>query len=178
MPLPRILLFIKPKRNFKMANNCFNFIEIFGSQKAIQIIKNHLSTDKYDDHISLVGIGDVADDATSLEISVESKWAPPREFLQNLSADYKLLIDCEYDEWGSDIAGKFGFDKGELVFNLEFRYLEGKYHFEDWSDFLESEAIPRLDDCESFNEFMDMFYFVNAQDHAELVEIYREHVTK
>jgi hypothetical protein len=25
---------------------------------------------------------------------------------------------------------------------------------------------------------MEMFHFVNAKEHAELVEIYREHVTK
>ena len=161
-----------------MANNFFNYIQVFGSESGMKMFHGNLIKDRYEDDFSVVGLGDYGTDPTSLEFSAESKWSPPKELLQSLSADYKLLIECEYDEWGSDIAGKFGFDKGELVFNLEFRYLEGKYHFEDWSDFLESEAIPRLDDCESFNEFMDMFYFIDAKEHAELVEIYREHVTK
>ena len=160
-----------------MANNCVNFIQLFGSEKSIQIISKHLSTDKFDDHISVVGLSDISDDGTSLDISAYSKWSPPKEFLQSLSSDYNLVIECEYDEWGSDIAGKFAYDHGKLVMNIEFNYLEGKYHFMEWNDFLECEAIPRLDDCESFNEFMDMFHFVNTKEHAELVEIYREHVT-
>jgi hypothetical protein len=161
-----------------MANNCFNYIQVFGSEKGMRMFYDNLLKNRYEDEFVVVGLGDFSKDPTSLEFSAESRWSPPKDKLQSLSKDYSLVIECEYDEWGSDIAGKFGFDKGELVFNLEFTYLEGKYHFEEWSDFLESEAIPRLDDCESFNEFMDMFYFVNADEHAELVEIYREHVTK
>ena len=161
-----------------MANNCFNYIQVFGSEKGMKMFYDNLLKNRYEDEFVVVGISDFSKDPTNLEFSAESKWSPPKDKLQSLSKDYNLVIECEYDEWGSDIAGKFGFDKGELVFNLEFGYLEGKYHFEEWNDFLESEAIPRLDDCESFNEFMDMFHFVNAKEHAELVEIYREHVTR
>lgn len=161
-----------------MANNCFNYIQVFGSENGMKMFYSNLIKDRYEDDFSVVGISDFSKDPTSLEFSAESRWSPPKEILQAISSDYGLVVECEYDEWGSDIAGKFGFDKGELVFNLEFGYLEGKYHFMDWNEFLECEAIPRLDDCESFNEFMDMFDFVDAKEHAELVEIYREHVTK
>ena len=161
-----------------MANNCFNYIQAFGSERGMGMFYDNLIKNRYQNHFEVVGLSDFSKDPTSLEFSAESRWSPPKEKLQSLSKDYNLVIECEYDEWGSDIAGKFGFDKGKLVFNLEFGYLEGRYHFLEWSDFLESEAIPRLDDCESFNEFIGMFDFVSADEHAELVEIYREHVTK
>jgi hypothetical protein len=161
-----------------MANNCFNYIQAFGSERGMGMFYGNLIKGTYEDDFILFGLGDFSKDPTSLDFSAESRWSPPKEKLQSLSKDYNLVIECEYDELGSDIAGKFGFDKGELVFNLEFTYLEGKYHFMEWSDFLECDAIPRLDDCESFNEFMDMFDFVNADQHAELVEIYKEYVTR
>lgn len=161
-----------------MANTCFNYIQTFGSERGMGMFYNNLIKGEYKNHFEVVGLGDFSKDPTSLEFSAESRWSPPKEILQSLSDDYNLVIECEYDEWGSDIAGKFAFDKGKLVMNLEFGYLEGRYHFLEWSDFLECEAVPRLDDCESLNEFIDMFDFVDEKEHAELVEIYRKHVTK
>lgn len=155
-----------------MANICYNYIQAFGSERGMAML--YLNLDKYDDEFSVVSISDFAKDPTNLEFSAESKWEPPRGRLQKLSSDYNLVIECEYDEVGSDIAGKFGFDKGELVFNLEFCYLEGKYHLMDWADFIESEVIPRLRESESLNDFIEPFDFLTAKDHEEIVEIYRE----
>lgn len=161
-----------------MANNCFNYIQAFGSEKGMGMFYGNLIKGTYEDDFILFGLGDYSKDPTSLDFSAQSKWSPPKEKLQSLSSDYNLVIECEYDEWGSDIAGKFAYDHGKLVMNIEFNYLEGKYHFMEWNDFLECEAIPRLDDCESFNEFMDMFDFVSEDQNSELVEIYREHLNR
>jgi hypothetical protein len=158
-----------------MANTCVNFIQIFGSEKSIQIISNHLSTDKFDDHISVVGRSDIYDDGTSLDISAESRWSPPKELLQSLSSDYNLLIECEYEECGADIAGKFAYDKGKLVMNIEFSYLEGKYHFMDWNEFVECEVMFHLEDLDPFDEFMARFDFVSDEHRLELEELFFEH---
>jgi hypothetical protein len=156
-----------------MANICFNYIQAFAYSQALDKLKDHLILEK---DVDIVDISDPIDG--ELTFTVESRWSPPAEWVCELTEKFSgVLIECEYEECGSDIWGKFGFRDGVLLFTMELPYLEGKHKSMVWNEFLECEAIPRLDDCESFNEFMDLFHFVDAKEHAELVEIYREHVT-
>lgn len=161
-----------------MANTCFNFIQLFGSEKSIEIIKNQLSTDIYDDHMSVVGLGYIPDGATTIDISAETDWLPLREFLQSLSSDYNLLIECQYDEIGEDIAGKFAYLNGKLMMDLSFTYLEGKYQFMDWEEFIDYEVISLLEDERPFNEFIALFNFVSDEHLIELEELFFEHANE
>ena len=161
-----------------MANTCFNFIQLFGSEKSIEIIKNQLSTDIYNDHISVVGLGYIPDGATTIDISAETHWLPPRDFLQGLSSDYNLLIECQYDEIGEDIAGKFAYLNGKLMMDLSFTYLEGKYQFMDWEEFIDYEVISLLEDERPFDEFIALFNFVSDEHLIELEELFFEHANE
>lgn len=155
-----------------MANICLNFIQAFGDAEAIEKLRKHLVTTN---EVEVVHIDDPIDG--ELTFAVESKWSPPAEWVCELSEKFSgVLIECEYEECGSDIWGKFGFRDGVLLFTMELPYLEGKHKSMGWNEFIECEVLHRLNECESFNEFIGMFDFVDEKEHAELVEIYREHV--
>jgi len=159
-----------------MANNCFNYIQVFGSERGVNMIYENLIKGRYDNDISLLGLGDYNSGSTSFDFSAESKWSPPRELVQMFSADYKCLVECEYDEFGSDIGGKFAYDKGKLVYNIEMTYLESKYHSLDWNEFLECEVMWRLEDPEPFDEFIEPFKeFCSDGEIIELEELFFEH---
>lgn len=88
------------------------------------------------------------------------------------SEEYGLLIECEYEECGADIAGKFVYAKGLLSTSLDFTYLEGKYHFLDWYEFIECEVLNRLEEEISLEEFLEDYTFCNEDEIKELKEIY------
>jgi len=155
-----------------MANICLNFIQAFGDAEAIDKLRKHLVTTN---EVEVVHIDDTIDG--ELTFAVESKWSPPAEWVCEISEKFSgVLIECEYEECGSDIWGKFGFRDGVLLFTMELPYLEGKHKSMGWNEFIECEVFDRLDNADSLEDFIEDFYFCNEQEKAELVEIYREHV--
>jgi hypothetical protein len=151
-----------------MANMCFNYITIFGDTDAIKQIKSKYFEDIYDEVIC-------EETENELTFSHESKWSPPEKWVQEMSC-YGVTIECEYDESGSDICGKFGYINGNLEFNLEFTYLEGKYNLTDWTDFVECEVLHRIEDNEDVESFLEDFDFVSDEHREELITIFNEGV--
>lgn len=155
-----------------MANICLNFIQAFGYTEAIEKVRKYLVTTN---DVEIVQIDDSVDG--ELTFTVESRWSPPAEWVCELTEKFSgVLIECEYEECGSDIWGKFGFRDGVLLFTMELPYLEGKHKSMGWNEFIECEVFSRLDGADSLEDFIEDFYFCNEQEKTELVEIYREHL--
>lgn len=152
-----------------MANVCFNYIEAFGDAKAIEKFNNEMLIDDQIYFLEVINLED-----RKIKISSETRWLPPKEWVINNSKEFGILIECQYEECGNDISGNFGFDKGEKVFDLEFTYLEGKYNFMDWFEFIECEVLNRIEDNEDLETFLEDFNFVNPQEREELITIFNE----
>jgi hypothetical protein len=157
-----------------MANLCLNRIEFFGSAQAIAKIKNDMTSPSFGEGEGFYSMSYVTSSEDELRIDIESRWSPPVFWLESLSKQYGVLVECEYEEIGSDIWGKFGFKKGESVFNIELPYLEGKYNSMDWNDFLECEAFGRADNADTLEEFISEFDFCSQEEISELRDIYEE----
>lgn len=151
-----------------MANICFNFIQAFGHTEALDKLRKHLVTTS---EVEVVHIDEPIDG--ELTFTVESRWSPPAEWVCELTEKFSgVLIECEYEECGCDIWGKFGFRNGELLFTMELPYLEGKHKSMVWNEFLECEVLYRLEEEISLEEFLEDFPFCNEDEINELKQIY------
>lgn len=147
-----------------MANICLNFIEAFGESEAISSLKKYLIEENFDL------------ETEGCRFTMETRWSPDVEWVQEMSEKFKVLLECEYEECSSDIGGKFAYDKGKLVFDIEMSYLEHKYHTLDWNEFLECEVAWRLDNDETIEEFIANFTpFCSDEEIEELNEIFFEY---
>lgn len=155
-----------------MANICFNTIEFFGDAKAIGQIKNDMTSQSFGEGEGFYSLNFCDSSEDELRMTAESRWSPPNDWIQELSKQYGVFVECEYEEIGSDIWGKFGFKKGELVFVMELPYYEGKYNSLNWNEFIECEVMSLLSDPEPFDEFMERFEFVSPVHTLELEELF------
>ena len=153
-----------------MANICFNYIQAFAHPEALDKLRDHLIKEK---DVDIVDLSDPIDG--ELTFTVESRWSPPAEWVCELTEKFSgVLIECEYEEPGSDIWGKFGFRDGVLLFTMELPYLEGKHKSMVWNEFLECEVLHRLDSADSLEGFIEDFTFCSEEEINELKEIYYE----
>ncbi len=151
-----------------MANVCYNWIEVSGDEASIKRLKDQLVADNEAD------IRDI-DDPKQLVFSIESKWVAPVEWIEEISRNYNVLVECESEECGCDYWIKVAFKNGEKVFEIELGYLEGKYRSMDWYDFIECEVEHRIDEDESIEDFIAQFEdFCSDNEIAELKDIYIE----
>lgn len=157
-----------------MANVCLNYVEAFGELDAIKNLKDYLTEHKFNE-VDVVSIGDIG----GLEFTLETRWSPEKDWIKDTSKNFNVLLECQYEECSSDIGGKFAYDKGELVYDIEMSYLESKYHSLDWSDFIECEVVWRLDDAEPFDEFIAPFKeFCSDGEIEELEELFFEYANE
>lgn len=155
-----------------MANVCLNFIQAFGESNALSVLKNYLLSTNDAEVCEIDDIREI-EESYFVVFTVESRWAPPVDWLQEVSKKHSgVLIECEYEECSSDIWGKFGFRDGELLFAMELPYLEGKHKSMDWFEFIECEVISRFDEDISLEEFLEDFSFCNEYELNQLKEIY------
>jgi hypothetical protein len=153
-----------------MANTCYNWIEIVGETKAIEKLRKRLVAENEAD------IREVTEPGL-LVLSMESRWVAPVEWLQEISREYSVNVECESEECGCDYYFKCGYKNGEKVFEIDMNYLEGKYHSLDWNDFIEREVMWRIDEDEDFDEFIEQFVdFCSDDEIAELKDIFAEHL--
>jgi Ferredoxin-like domain in Api92-like protein len=156
-----------------MANVCYNWMQAFGDAEAIKKFENEMYMDEY-----MYSLEIIFNYGTELTFSSETRWAPPEEWLENISKDFGIKIDCEYSEPGSDIAGKLNYKDGVKIMDLQFDYLEGRYHFMDWFEFIEMEVMHRLDDAEPFDDFIKQFDFCTEEEIKELEELFFEYANE
>jgi hypothetical protein len=153
-----------------MANTCYNWIEIVGETKAIEKLRKRLVAENEAD------IREVTEPGL-LVFSMESRWVAPVEWLEEISREYSVNVECESEECGCDYWNKIGFRNGEKIFDIELGYLEGKYNSLDWNDFIECEVMWRLDNDESLDDFIEQFEnFCTDDEIAELKDIFKDHI--
>jgi|688.fasta_scaffold788688_2 hypothetical protein len=152
-----------------MANVCYNWIQAFGDAKVIEKIEKELMMDE-----DMYSLEHIHTNGGEITFSCESRWAPPADWLEENSKEFGVIFECEYSEGGSDIAGKLSYKNGEKIMDIDFPYLEGKYNFMDWFEFIEMDVIHRLDEDETFEDFIGQFYFCTEDEIKELTELYHE----
>lgn len=152
-----------------MANVCYNWIEVLGSEASIKKLKKQLVAD------NMADIRDT-ENPNELVFSIESRWVAPVEWIEEISRKYNVLVECESEECGCDYWSKIGYKNGKKVFEIDLTYLEGKYRSLDWNDFVECEVMWRLDNDETLDEFIEQFDFCTDDEIAELKDIYQEHI--
>jgi hypothetical protein len=133
-----------------MANNCYNFIEISGSEEEIKEFAklleiNDTQQDGCEVYVNLINkfcgevkqIGDgnatwfdleheqTEGDNTSLRVSGDSAWSPCLCLFTAISKKYpSFVIRYEYEEQGSDFSGWADIQNGNMEDNC-FAYWEG-----------------------------------------------------
>ncbi len=76
-----------------MANSCYNWIEVSGDEASIKKLREQLVADNEAD------IRDI-DDPKQLVFSIESRWVAPVEWIEEISRNYNVLVECESEECG------------------------------------------------------------------------------
>lgn len=151
-----------------MANICLNWVNVVGDSAKLQEVKRLIEPEVMSMYIN-------HEEEGQMTLSLESKWSPPEEELKQISKDLGVLIECEYEECGNDIWGKFAYNGGDLVFDLSLPYLKGKYSSMEWNDFVECEVLHRVHEAEDLEDFLlDFDEIVSDEELEELVQIYNE----
>jgi hypothetical protein len=151
-----------------MANICLNWVNVVGESAKLQEVKRLIEPEVLSMDVNY-------EDEGQMTLSLETKWSPPEEELKQISTDLGVLIECEYEECGNDIWGKFAYNGGDLVFDISMPYLEGKYNSMEWNDFVECEVLHRVHDAEDLEEFLENFEnIVSGDEINELIQIYYE----
>lgn len=155
-----------------MANHCSNYIVISGApeavseiEKVLQEIKNGNEHLWYDTFAKTLGLNpsenhefgtkwfdfymEKQTDGT-LQLSGDSAWGPPTEWLLKLSDKFNVSIESEYDECGNDFAGYYNCENGIVTKDDQMKWfvyrlkedresaIENAYcHLETFEEFLE-----------------------------------------
>jgi hypothetical protein len=158
-----------------MANVCFNYVTISGSADNMAVLYQDLQANKFDAEMCIVdSLEYIKESDNKIAFTAESRWVPPFEVLKRISEDYRVEIACQYDECSADMAGEFCFNSGENEYENNYGYLEGMYRFCDWYSFIENEAIPRMENYEDLEEYLEDFEFCTQKERDELAKLYTE----
>jgi hypothetical protein len=160
-----------------MANNCFNWVTISGEKEILDLLQTKFET--YKSHEGTFSdwcdtfftnerekkenvFDEIYDYGTKwwdfdidqrgkdyINISGDSAWSPPQEFLRRLSEEYAVLIRGEYEEAGSDFGGYADYEKG-VMDDQCFTYREWMYINNEESFFYRLE-----DEVEYYDTFDD-----------------------
>ena len=136
-----------------MANHCYNWANINGPKKSLDLLEQRIEEALKGDANSLwaktypilLGITDVPDDVyddygskwfdigwdrhgkRDASISGDSAWSPVSQLFLKLSKEYGLHIESEYEEPGCDFGGFYDCKNGEVLRDDTYPYL--KYRF-------------------------------------------------
>lgn len=181
-----------------MANNCYNFIEINGSEEEIKDFARLLEFNDTQEHggdvyknlINLfcngnLDFGDgnakwfdiehdqIEGDNQYLRISGDSAWSPSLDLFVKISERYpSFKIRYEYEENGCDFSGWADIENGEMQDNC-FGYWEGLVEMNS-SSALENAIDNELSCYETEAELLDsdMYKAFNEDAQKEILENY------
>jgi hypothetical protein len=182
-----------------MANNCMNWVSIYGEDATLNIIASKLET--YHDHKgSFLNWGDMVvnkkteeerdpyDYGTSyweldvereygvINVSGDSAWSPPIELIKQICTEYKVHATIEYEEAGSDFGGMTEFNRlGEAISEIKMRYDEWRYR--DGTEHILN-IVSDVEDCigsyDSQEDLLKRYYFLSKEDAEYLIEEYNK----
>lgn len=179
-----------------MANHCYNFIEINGSEEDIKDFSKLLELndtqdngcDVYTNLINLFCNGEIGENAKwfdlesdqiegdnqYLRISGDSAWAPSLDLFVKISERYpSFVIRYEYEESGCGFSGWADIENGEMQDNC-FDYWEGLVEMNSNSAL--QNAIDNELGCYDTEEELlesDMYKAFDTAAQAEILENYR-----
>jgi hypothetical protein len=185
-----------------MPNWCSNYIVISGDENKISQLKNIIEDvpkSKEDNRIifeSLIGEATSMDwFGTKWDVSYndcqfdfnddhiimmpETAWSPPIGFVSNLCKMYGLAAVMDYSEGGCNFCGRATIDINGEVDDEEYKYNEGKYHFENdyfWESLVESDMEYALDEGKTKDQFLLDYPYVNEDDLKKLEKMYDEYM--
>ena len=84
-------------------------------------------------------VQDVEEDR--ITFSGDTAWSPPVQFCIQLAKQYKVNVEMYYEEPGSDFTGKTWVDSGGNHTEEDYSYSEGKYRFDGFDEWYESEFL-------------------------------------
>ncbi len=134
-----------------MANNCYNYLEISGSEEDIEKLKECIKTkdergnDDWDmskiipvetDERGFYKVDDIYDlwgtkwfqgewlegKGKSVTLTFDTAWSPSLPVTLEMSKRFNLKINHFYEEAGCDFEGDYNVDKGEVISNSEREY--------------------------------------------------------
>ena len=179
-----------------MANNCYNFIEINGSEEEIKdfaklLELNNTQEDGCEVYTNLLTefcdgeIGEnakwfdldhdqIEGDNQYLRVSGDSAWSPSLDLFVKISERYpSFKIRYEYEEMGTDFSGWADIENGEAQDNC-FAYWEGQVAM-DPSNALDNVIGNELSCYDTEIELLssDMYKAFDQEAQAEILENYR-----
>ena len=180
-----------------MANNCYNFIEINGSEEEIKDFAKMLEFNENqengcDVYANLLteftksqsdarwfdlDVQQIDGDNTSLTMSGDSAWCPSLYLFGEISKKFpSFKIRYEYEEMGCDFSGWADIANGEVDDNV-YKYWEGKVEM-DPSNALDNAISNELEYFETEEELInsDMFIAFGTEAQAEILENYKTQV--
>ena len=113
-----------------------------------------------------------------ITFSGETAWSPPINFCIQLAQQYKVNVEMYYEEPGADFTGKCWIDSDGNHSEEDYTYSEGKYHFDGFSEWYESEFINHQceylaeelqdeDEPDFVGTIKDNFPFLNEEEVEE-----------
>lgn len=184
-----------------MPNWCSNSIKITGTKKQISTIKKILEDIKKSDDPcvfeKLVGAPDEKSTTTQsdfwgtkwdvcvddcsftfsdkiIRLYPATAWSPPIAFGIKLSKKFGVNLEMIYSEPGINFAGKSIIEKGKLVEDLEYGYMEGLYYFDDelfWQELNNNlEYMQENKDLDK-KEILSEYPFLSKTDKKELTKL-------
>lgn len=184
-----------------MANNCYNFIEINGSEEEIKAFaqlleKNETQEDGFDIYSNLLtefhkeepkfldgnakwfdmDVDGIEGDETYIRIMGDSAWLPSLTLFTKISQRYpSFKIRYEYDEMGCDFAGWADIQNGVIEDHC-FSYWKGIIETQGETNALQSFLDNELESHETEEELIDsdMFQAFSPDSQAEILKGYGE----
>jgi hypothetical protein len=179
-----------------MANNCYNFIEIKGSEEEVKDFAKLLDLNAtqengcevYANLLTKFCDGEIGDNAkwfdlesdqiegddTYLKISGDTAWSPSLDLFGKISERYpSFIIRYEYEEMGNDFSGWADIENGEIQDNC-FPYWEGQIAM-DYSNALDNAIGNELSCYDTEAELLesDMYKAFGEDAQKELLENYK-----
>ena len=179
-----------------MANNCYNFIEINGSEEEIKDFAKLLELndtqehggDVYENLLNEFCNGEIGEnskwfdlesdqiegDNEYLRVSGDSAWAPSLDLFVKISEKYpSFKIRYEYEEMGCDFSGWADIENGQMQDNC-FGYWEGLVVM-DPSNALDNVLGNELSCYDTEEELLDsdMYKAFDEDAQKEILESYR-----
>jgi|688.fasta_scaffold364333_2 hypothetical protein len=180
-----------------MANRCYNFIEINGSEEEIKEFLSHLELNDtqedgcevYENLINKFSNGEIQDNARWFDVEVDqiednpqylkihgdSAWVPCTFLFVEISKKYPTFkIRYEYEEQGFDFAGWTDIENGQMQDNC-FTYWEGLVAMNSQSalDNAISNELGCYDNVRALKT-SDMFKAFDQEQQNEILKAYSE----
>lgn len=117
-------------------------------------------------------------DDNILQISGDSSWTPPIDFIQIISEYYKVDCSISFSESGCDLAGDYEWESGVLITRVDSTYSQHTYNHQGLDGIIQeylydNECYDHYDNAKDFVEKLGLENF-NSEDLETLNQYFTE----